>query len=63
MSQQGRKMFLLLVSTGPPADGPTGLFCWDLNDDDQGKELSLLVIALAFCGVLKIAERWENEKE
>jgi len=64
MSYWGRKAFLLLVGTGPPADGTTGLFCWDLDDDDdQGKELSLLVIVLPLCGVLKIAEGRENEKE
>lgn len=62
MSQQGRRTFLLLVSTGPSADASTGLFSWDLDDGDQGKELSFLVIALAFWGVLEIAERWENGK-
>lgn len=56
-------MLPLLGGTGPPADGTTGLFCWHLDDDDQGKELSLLAVALVLCGVLEVAEGWENGKE
>lgn len=53
-------MFLPLVCTGPPAGGTTGLFSWDLDNNDQGKELSPPVIALALCGLLERGGKMET---
>lgn len=53
-------MFLPLVCIGPPAGGTTGLFCWNLDNDDQGKELSPPVIALALRGLLERRGKMET---